>query len=188
MMKSITDLDLELASGFYPVLVDYAKRVEILSYNDLKQATASRFPSLANEIERCTDQAVGRRLEVIRLFTMEKGYPDLTSLVVRRGTDRCGDGFEGDYEQERLKIAAHDWSTAEEFSARIRSIAKAIQRKSAPRRKRDEARALMADHAREIGYSKLVSAQEREKIIALIQDNSDPAEAFAQVLDIASNI
>lgn len=181
-LKTITDLDLELASAFYPVLVEKAGDVKKLSYNDLKRAAESKFPTLADEINRCTDQAVGRRLEVIRLFTEDKGYPDLSCLVVNRQTGECGIGFDGDPDEERSKVAAHDWSTVEEFTARVKSIAQSMARKYAPRLSEAEAIAIMSDHARLVGHHKIVPMAQRNQIIELIRSNVGAAEAFARVL------
>lgn len=52
----------------------------------------------------------------MRVFTNERGYPDLTSLVVNASTGEVGSAFGTDPVARRAEIAVFDWlSVDEEF-------------------------------------------------------------------------
>ena len=83
-MRNITELDLELAGLFYPILIELAKNDAPLTYSGLKARAKHEHPGHGASVDRCADQAVGRRLEVIRRFTSSKDYPDVSARPCQR--------------------------------------------------------------------------------------------------------
>lgn len=50
-----------------------------------------------------------RLLEVVKYFTDQHKYPDLSCLVINKGSGKIGDGFHGDAKAMREKVHALDW-------------------------------------------------------------------------------
>lgn len=176
----MTELDVEIAALFYPILVEVARAKELVSFGDLIRRTQERHPDNP-AMQRQVPVGVGRRLEAVRVFTDAKGYPDLTSLVVNPGKSVPPEAYYTDPEAEQARVAAFDWSEVEaEFSLQV-----AIWRKAAEkplRRKREEAVTLMAAYYAQ-NKAKLPPAirNRREQLIAELMAGEDVADVFAAV-------
>ena len=167
MKRTLTPLDLELAAFFYAVLIEVAKANGTITYRALRERTKADNPASADLVDRCANKSVGRRLEVVRMFTSDRGYPDLTSLVLNKHTGEVGGGFVGDAKALREEVHAFDWDTAEpEFNLFVADL-KAKDARRAPRLSEEDAKALMVEAATRKGFrhpSKMEFAEILERI------------------------
>lgn len=174
---ALTETDLEMASLFYPPLVDLGRRNEMRSYKAFLGEVQGLHPDNAR-LARAVPLNVGRRLEVIRMFTRSRGYPDLGCLIVSEATGEPGSGYDGDVAQERAKIAAFDWSTVEqEFGLEVQERKKAIAKR--PKRGREAALKLMSDYfqVNKAMYDKAV-IERRDRLIDLLMNGEEVDDAF----------
>lgn len=177
----MNELDMEIAALLYPVLVDVARLGELISFGDLIRRTQERHPdNLA--IQRQVPVGLGRRLETVRAFTEEMGYPDLTCLVVNRGRNVPPENYHTDPEVEQARVAAFDWNNVEaEFLLHIAIRREALVNR--PRRKREDAIALMAAYyAKHKASLPPTITSSREHIIARLIDGEDVGDVFAAVV------
>jgi hypothetical protein len=110
--STVTLLDVQLASAFYPILVDLAQQQQCLSYKELLVRAKNRYPN-NGAVQRAIAVSIGRRLHTVRIFTNARGYPDLTCLIVNQTTKECGIAYTQtfDPEEARQRVFAFDWST-----------------------------------------------------------------------------
>ena len=88
----VTLVDVQLASAYYPLLVDLAKHKHCVTYGELVDKAKAEYPD-RQVVQRAIAVSTGRRLDVVRMFTTERNLPDLTSLVINKGSGECGIGF-----------------------------------------------------------------------------------------------
>ena len=184
-IKHTTDLDLRLAAAFYSILVQMAREgrggpATQLNYDLLRQFAKLEHPSLANEIDACTNQMVGRRLEFVRRFTEAKGYPDITALIVNKNTGEVGSGYIGNPQQARTDIAKFDWSkVAPEFDLYIADLKKSVKRKKVMTPK--EAKTLIVAYAKAKGI-KSNNSGALPRLMDFVLEGTPIEEAFDLVL------
>jgi hypothetical protein len=179
-LQNVTELDLQLAGLFYPVLVGLAREEQTITYSGLKDRTKAEFPRDADAIDRCTDQAVGRRLEVVRMFTTDRGYPDLTSLVLNKQTGEVGDGFVGDAKSQRQLVWAFDWGTAQpEFKLFVTDLKTSDAEQSPLSEKK--AKELMLAASRGQRFRRPTNA-ELDEIMERIRERNNPADVLVEIL------
>lgn len=174
---ALTEIDIELATIFYPMLVELARDNAIDTYQNLLIRARLRHPGNAR-LERAIPLSVGRRLEVIRLFTRPRGYPDLSALIVNESKGIPGGGFDGDFEADRAKIAAFDWSDVEaDFSIEVASFRKALAKPT--KRDRDTAKQIMWDYIKMHGkgFEKTVDRC-RDELLTLLMQGMEVEDAF----------
>lgn len=181
--SNITVVDVQLASAYYPILVEQAKRKQCITYGDLVKLAKERNPD-NKTVQKAISVSAGRRLDVVRIFTNERNLPDLTALVINQGTGECGRNFTKHFNPKAVRAAifAYDWSTVtHDFDGFIQH-AEVI---TTPRKKikREEAVLLMAEHYKQHKDSmpKYVRAY-REEIISVIMRGESANDAFAQIL------
>lgn len=108
--QKLTTADIEIGRIYYGILIDRARSGRMLTYGDLVAAAKAAHPD--NEfVQRAIAVSAGRRLEAVRVFTNQRGYPDITSLVVNASTGEVGSAFGTDPVARRAEIAAFDWSS-----------------------------------------------------------------------------
>jgi len=182
-MSNTTQIDLALASVYFPILVEIAKSKGLITYSKLVDAAKLKFPG--NEIvQNAIPVSTGRRLDVVRMFTNESCYPDLTSLVVNEGTGECGVGFLRSFDPEvvRKKVFEFDWNTVKtDFEGFITVTEKKI--KPRKRVKADDARKLMSEYyqAHRDGLPHEIRGY-REYLIESIMEGIEVEEAFSECL------
>jgi hypothetical protein len=181
--KNVTLNDVQLASAYYPILIDLAKHKHCLTYGELVEAAKARYPSKV-VVQNAIAVSTGRKLDVVRIFTSERELPDLTCLIVNKGAGECGVGFTKHFDPvaAREKVFAFDWSSvSEDFDGFIdHTEAAVVPRK---RIKRPAALKAMSDYYVN-RKSELPSAiaEKRDLIIELLMEGFGPEEAFAQAL------
>lgn len=178
---NVTLTDVQLASSYYPILVDVAKHKHCLTYGELVERAKAEYPDRA-VVQKAIAVSTGRRLDVVRIFTAARDLPDLTSLVINKGSGECGTGFTNHFDPQaaREKVFAFDWSTATlDFDGFVKTTESAIT----PRMKVKEGKALqlMAAYYREHKASLDPSIRaQRELIVELIMEGFPEEEAFKQ--------
>lgn len=179
--RNITLNDVQLASAYYPILIDLAKHKHCLTYSELVERAKVEYPNNTT-VQNAIAVSTGRKLDVVRLFTSERGIPDLTCLIINKTEGECGSGFTRSFDPvaAREKVFAFDWSTVTtDFDGYIKHTETAITPRK--RIKREPAKKLMSEfynaHKAQLD-SNIV--EERELIIELIMEGFSAAEAFAQ--------
>lgn len=178
---NVTLIDVQLASAYYPILVDLAKHKHCLTYGELVDRAKLDYPDRA-VVQKAIAVSTGRRLDVVRMFTSERDLPDLTSLVINKGSGECGSGFTRHFDPvaARELVFGFDWSTVSlDFDGFVKATETAVK----PRKKVKEQRALelMAAYFREHRSSLPPSIRERrELIVELIMEGFSEEDAFAE--------
>ena len=184
LYKNITLNDVQLASIYYPILVDLAKNKHCITYSELI-AKAKELNPTNKVAERAIAVSTGRKLDVVRIFTAERELPDLTCLIINKGSGECGSGFTQYFDPvaSRKKVFEFDWSAVSvEFDGYI----KHTEMIATPRRRRkeSEARTLMAAYYQQHKDRLPPSVKKkRDAIIALLVEGFSEEEAFAQTLN-----
>jgi hypothetical protein len=121
---------------------------------------------------------MGRKLDTIRRFTKERDYPDVTALIISKGTGEVGKSFIGDAAKIREEINAFDWSeVAEEFDLYIEASSKAVIPKK--KRSRAESLQLLASYYRDKKEELQANIVDyRETILAELMNRELPEDAF----------
>jgi hypothetical protein len=181
LYANITLKDVQLASAYYPLLIDIAKHKHCVTYGELVQKAKNAYPDLP-VVQNAIAVSTGRRLDVVRIFTTERDLPDLTSLVISKSSGECGAGFTRNFDPKsaREKVYAYDWSSVTtDFDGFVHTAESAIK----PRKKRKENEALiqMAEFYT-LNKTQLPESikEQRELIIELLMEGFTPEEAFAQ--------
>lgn len=178
---NITLTDVQLASAYYPILIDLAKHKHCLTYGELVER-AKRLYLDKPVVQKAIAVSTGRRLDVVRLFTSERDLPDLTSLIINKGLGECGIGFTQHFDPKaaRERVFAFDWSeVSTDFDGFVQHTESAIK----PRKKIKEHKALelMAEHYKKNRNTLPDSVREhRQLILELLMEGFSPEEAFAQ--------
>ena len=179
--KNITLNDVQLASVYYPILIDLAKHKHCLTYSELVERAKEEYPSKP-AVQNAIAVSTGRKLDVVRIFTAARDLPDLTCLIINKGAGECGSGFTEHFDPvaAREKVFAFDWSSV---STDFDGFIKYSESTVTPRKriKRPAALKLMSDHyASHKAQLPPNIAERRELIIELLMEGFTPAEAFTQ--------
>jgi len=181
LYKNITLNDVQLASAYYPLLIDLAKHKHCVTYSELVAKAKEMYPSKA-VVQRAIAVSTGRKLDVVRIFTAERDLPDLTCLIINKGSGECGVGFTEHFDPiaARANVFAFDWSTVStDFDGYIKHTQTVI----APRKriKQPEAMKVMAQfysHNKERLPPSV--RNKRELIIELLMEGFTAEEAFSR--------
>lgn len=180
---NVTLTDVQLASAYYPLLVDSAKEQRCLSYGELVNLTKAQYPG-STVVQRAIAVSTGRRLDVVRMFTQERGHPDLTSLVINKGSGECGVGFTKHFDPvlTRETVFSFDWSAVDvDFAAFVKHTETEIK----PRKKVKEPKALeLMSTYYQLHRETLPASvrQLRELIVDLIMEGFSAEEAFERAM------
>lgn len=176
----VTLVDIQLASAYYPILVDLAKHKHCLTYGELVAMAKERYPTRP-EVQRAIAVSTGRRLDVVRMFTSERELPDLTSLIISKGSGECGVGFTRNFDPKttRDKVFLFDWSTATtDFDGFLKVTENSIK----PRIPVKESKALeLMSSYYQANKNELPKSirEHRDQIVELIMEGFAPDEAFS---------
>ena len=188
--QNVTIIDLKLASVYYPILRNLAAQKRQLTYGDLIE-TAKKLHPDDPVVQNAIPVGTGRRLEVIRLFAKEQGYPDLTSVIINKGSQECGEWVLKRFDPAKLRedVFAFDWSAATtEYDFFIAQVTHEVTEKEKqilkPKRTtQPQAKELMYE------YYKLHRATlpnniqvKSDLIVKLLMDGASVEDAFSQAL------
>jgi hypothetical protein len=176
---NVTLIDVQLASAYYPLLVVLAQHKHSVTYGELVDQAKTEYPDRP-VVQKAIAVSTGRRLDVVRMFTAERDLPDLTSLVINKGSGECGVGFTRNFDPvaAREEVFSFDWSTVStDFDGFVQHTENAIK----PRKPVKEAKALelMSAHYQSQRANLPPAIREkREQIVELIMEGFSPEEAF----------
>jgi hypothetical protein len=178
---NITLSDVQLASAYYPILIDLAKHKHCLTYGELVERAKGLYPTRP-VVQKAIAVSTGRRLDVVRIFTSERDLPDLTSLIINKDKGECGVGFTQHFDPKAARDAvfAFNWS---EVSTDFDGFVKQTESVIKPRKKvkEDKARQLMAEYYKAHKEALHPSVRDhRELIVELIMEGFSPKDAFMQ--------
>ena len=186
----ITLIDLVLAAAYYPILIDIAMIKDRIEYGKLVLRAKEENPK-NDDIQNAIAVNTGRRLDVVRVFTDERDFPDLTSLVVNKSTGECSAAYLKFFDPvaERDKVYKFDWnSKAHDFSDFLVNSREKVSLKKVSQKKRvtgklkiTEAAAInmVVDYYRaNKELFKECGADERDAMAKMIMNGSSLDEAF----------
>jgi len=178
-MSEVTLNDVQLASAYYPILVAQAKKKQTITYGKLVKAAKQHYPDLPH-VQKAIATSCGRKLHSVRLFTNERGYPDLTSLVVNASKGQCGDNYTKHFDPDKVRaeVLAFDWSdVATDFEGFIEAATQAATPKKT--RARHTAKRIMADYYKENKATLPPSIKtKRAELISLLMEGHPKEQAF----------
>lgn len=182
LYANITLNDVQLAAIYYPILVGLARHKHCFTYGELVKRAKDTHPEI-EYVQRAIPVSTGRKLDVVRLFTSERGLPDVTSLIINKAAGECGNGVTEFFDPIKLReeVFAYDWtSVSEDFDMYIET---AEQSATPPKRlSRSDAMTMTLDFFKANKASlPTVISQHRDDIINLILEGYDTEEAFKLV-------
>ena len=187
LYKNITLNDVQLASAYYPILIDCAKQKKLITYGELVAKAKEMYPT-RTEVQNAIATSAGRKLDVIRIFTAERELPDITSLVVNKDTVECGVDFTKYFDPvaTREKVFAFDWSnvtTEFDFYIKHAQTVKTTVKTHKLRISKSQAREKMAVFYKQNKERFPPSVREkRELIIELLMEGLTEEEAFTKAI------
>ncbi|WP_321813118.1 MULTISPECIES: hypothetical protein [unclassified Paraburkholderia] len=182
--SSPTPLSIRMAGMLFPLLVDHAKKQQLVTYGDLtKQAKAQHRDH--PEVQNMIPVSMGHKLDVVRTYCLKNQLPDLASIAVNQDTRAPGESYVAKADAIRLQqeVFAFDWkSRAVEFNEHLAQEKKRT-RKLIERSERD-ALAIMRKYY-EANKAQLPAniVTYREAIVTLLEKGHDAEDAFEMALE-----
>jgi hypothetical protein len=189
--ERVTEIDLILAEAYFKVLVEIAKSGTTIFYGELVQKAKTAFPDNATIQRSALATNAGRRLNVVRMFTIAQGLPDLSSLVINQSSNECGEGFLKSFDPEKIRsdVFSYNWESVDTgFADYVLETKQAINLLRTKEKKKktiklEDAVQMMSDHYKlnKGKYPKNIR-ENRDQIIKLIIEGIDVEDAFNQSL------
>ncbi|NRF71410.1 hypothetical protein HLB44_30935 [Aquincola sp. S2] len=151
------------------------------TYGELVDRAKSEYPDRP-VVQKAIAVSAGRRLDVVRMFTKERELPDLTALIINKGSGECGSGFTRHFDPVATRdlVFNFDWSAVTaDFDGFVKSTETAVM----PRKKIKESLALelMAAYFKKHKAGLPASVREhKDLIVELIMEGFSEEEAFSQ--------
>ena len=181
--SNVTTVDVQLARAYYPLLVEIAKQKQRVTYGELVAKAKLAYPG-TTVVQKAIVVSTGRRLDVVRRFTNERGLPDLTSLVVNQNSGERGVGVTRSLDPDATRDAVFDfdWSAVvTEFGGFIKQAEAATKLRKTVK----EPAALAAMSAHFLEHQATLPARVREQrqaIVEMIMEGFSAEEAFERAL------
>ena len=190
--QNVTIIDLKLASIYYPILRNLAAQKRRLTYGELIETAKGLHPDNP-VVQNAIPVGTGRRLEVIRLFAKERGYPDLTSVIINKGSQECGEWVRKRFDPAKLRedVFAFDWSTATtEYNFFIAQVTSEVSEKADAKSKlnpkgvkQPQARNLMYEYYKQHRATLPPNIEKKsDLIVKLLMEGATVQDAFSQAL------
>ena len=182
-----TLIDVQLATAYFPILVDFARSSQLVTYGDLVEKAKATYPN-DPVVQRAIAVSTGRRLDIVREFTIQQELPDITSLVISQGTGECGIGFTRTFDPVAVRgtVFAFDWSNVTlAFSGFVAQRTTRLK----PRKKVKEETALQLMSSYFYANRSTLPAvvrNHREYIVERIMEGLTPEEAFAEASELGT--
>jgi hypothetical protein len=183
ILSNVSTADVQLARAYFPLLVEAARQRQRVSYGDLVIRAKAAHPGVT-VIQKAITVSTGRRLDVIRRFTNERGLPDLASVALTPGAGErtAGSRRSPEPEASRDTVFDFDWSPVDkEFGAFMKQAEAAAKHRKTV--KEPIALAAMSAHFRE--HQATLPARVREQrlvIVEMIMEGFSAEEAFERAL------
>lgn len=184
--SNVTTVDVQLARAYYPLLVELAKQKRRVTCAELVAKAKLAYPG-TTVVQKAIPMSTGRRLDVLRRFTNERGLPDLTSLVMNQKSGESGVGVarSSDPEATHDTVFDFDWSAvATAFGGFIKQAEAAAKLRKTVK----EPVALAAMSAHFLEHQATLPARVREQrqaIVEMIMEGFSAEEAFERALQAA---
>jgi hypothetical protein len=184
LYANITLNDVQLARAYYPILIDLAKHKHCLTYGELVNKAKEMYPDL-EYVKNAIAVSTGRKLDVVRLFTVEENLPDITSLIINQSKGECGSGFTDHFDpvEKRAEVYAYDWS---EVSPNFDLYIASAEQQAIPKKKikRAEAKKISFAYYKEHKSDYPSSIRDkREEIIAYLMEGYSVEESYKKVTE-----
>lgn len=190
--QNVTLIDLKLASIYYPILRNLASQKRLLTYGQLIETAKELHPD-SPVVQNAIPVGTRRRLEVIRLFAKEQGYPDLTSVIINKGSQECGEWVLKRFDPAKLRkdVFAFDWSKATtEYDFFIAQVTREVTEKEKAKGKLNpkrttqaQAKILMYEYYKQHRATLPSNIQVKsDLIVKLLMDGATVEDAFIQAL------
>lgn len=182
LYPNVTERSLRLAAAYFPILVECAKRQELVYYSDLVDRAKARYPDNI-DAQNAIPVSTGRVLDVIRTFCLTRDLPNLASLVVSRGTGKPGDHFVDRHKATELQQQAFAFNWPAHAVGFEAHVVEAIRFVTLKPRKREVAEQMRWAHYQSNKAQLPASVRDHQgAILALLMEGYEPADAFAMAL------
>jgi hypothetical protein len=182
--KNITLNDVQLASAYYPILIDLAKNKKRMTYGELVNKAKAIYPDI-EYVQNAIAVSTGRKLDVVRIFTSERDLPDVTSLIINKNQGECGTGFTNHFNPEnaRSEVYAYDWSgVSNDFVIYIEKAEKEVKPKA--RLNRNQALEIMSNYYKENrAFLPSTISKKRDEIISMLMEGISAEESFTLAIN-----
>lgn len=181
--RTTTAVDLQLASVYFPILVELAKDKRTISDDDLLERARQAHPN-RKIVQKAKDAGAGHRLDVLRSFTESKSLPDLSCLIVQEANGEeppVADDHQDPIECRR-QVFSFDWPTVNgEFTHFLRMTEASLAPKA--KIKPDQAVQIMWEHYKihQASIPKTINTA-RAQIIADILSGLPVEDAFSKAM------
>ncbi len=182
-----TLIDVQLATAYFPILVEFARSSQLVTYGDLVEKAKATYPDNP-VVQNAIAVSTGRRLDIVREFTIQQELPDITSLVISQGTGECGVGFTRTFDPVAVRdtVFAFDWSNV---TLVFTGFVETRTARLTPRKKVKEETALQLMssyfYANRATLPDAVK-KHREYIVERIMEGLSPDEAFAEARELGT--
>ena len=184
LYKNITLNDVQLASAYYPILIDLAKNKQRMSYGELVEKAKEIYPD-KEYVQNAIAVSTGRKLDVVRIFASERALPDVTSLIINKNQGECGTGFTNHFNPEnaRSEVYEYDWSgVSNDFDIYIQKAEKEVKPKA--RLNRAQALIIMSSYYKENQVSLPSSIKEkRDEILTMLMEGISAEDSFGLAMN-----
>jgi hypothetical protein len=183
LYPNVTERSLRLAAVYFPILVECAKRKELIYYSQLVERAKALHSDHA-DVQSAIPVSMGRVLDVIRTFCRADGLPNLASLVVSRQTGEPGQSFVDRHKAAELQQEAFgfDWAAhAVAFDTHIVEAIRVVMLKPRSRVEADTMRwTYYSAHKAQLPAN---VKEAYDAITVLLMEGYEPADAFAMALE-----
>lgn len=182
----MTKKDLRIVAAFYPILIELAGRNALMTYLELANEAKARHPDDAL-IATLIPRNVSRRLSILRTFTDEKCYPDLSCLIVNNSTGEVGKAYSERYDplEQRAEVFAYDWSSvAPSFQSFMENKQNVFDAAKPVKLKRDDAKHALWDYSKTNNIVPVPNGDQVELMVRRIMAGEEIASAIASVMNV----
>ena len=183
-MIPFTFNDIEAGARLVTALVRQAAALHgmPITYRDLLTLARSLHPK-DEVLGRAVTVGIGPKLLFVEAFCAQHGYPNLACLAVNKETLRPRPGYQGDWEAERLAVAAFDWRAANtQLAAYVEAMRARVPARFKPRKERPADVAWYAYFCSHRSACEKLNAEDKQEIINQMMAGLDPETALGRVL------
>jgi len=179
----ITSNDIEVGVRIVQALVHQTTSTQgtPIVYKDLLRLARQLHPKDL-VLDRAVPVGIGAKLLFVEAFCAANACPNLACLAVNPTTMRPSERYQGDWDADRLAVAAFDWSAVDAQLATYASQARAlVPARLKPRKERPADvswYAYFCSHRKECEW---IKQEDKQEIINLIMAGLDPETSLKRV-------
>ncbi|MDN7856286.1 hypothetical protein [Burkholderia cepacia] len=175
---------LRLGALYFPILVDCAREKQLIEYGELIDLAKKRYPDDSG-IQNSIPVSLGKKLDVVRMFCLQRGLPDLAGIVIGKGSGQPGRGYAGFHSADDIQqqVFAFDWQREmPSFNAHVVDEIERVT--SLVKRKKDAAGELLYAYYRD-NKAELPAdiIRYKERILTLLLEGHEVADAFEMAVN-----